>query len=178
MQARTDSFMAEAIWMSISDVSCRPDDVVPKVSNDLLSDSGNEAGYEELVHCRQWVDLNRISQMLRWDLTSSEPWERRNVNHILIEQEMDEVEVKAADPNTLIYGGTCTRVKNAPTKHRIAVANPWTCYRMVSQPTDDRSTYKGQVFVSKEDVVYVVRTLSIKSPGIITFISALKFYSS
>lgn len=54
-------------------------------------------------------------------------------------------------------------LKNASTRVGITMANSWTWYRMLSHPADDRSIYKGQVFGSKEEVVHVVKILSIKS---------------
>lgn len=100
------------MYVRHSDASCIPDDVVPKRSDDMITNGDNEMDSEEPVHAESEVDQNIVPQMLEEDLT---PFEEDNVNRILIEQEMDEAEANAAAWCSFIYGSTCTGVENTST---------------------------------------------------------------
>lgn len=134
-----------------SDASFLSDDVVALASNDLIKNGDSEMEGEEPIHAQSDDDLIRVTHMLRENATSFQRAPRQeNVNHILTKQEMEDAEAKAGEPGAI----TCMEAPNLEFKNMstwvdIMIANPWAPYKMVSQPVEDVSTYKGHIFVQK-----------------------------
>lgn len=96
------------------------------------------------------------------------PFERgvreENVYRVLTEQEMEEAEVNAADLKVVSYmEAPAAELKNESMWEGIALANPWTAYKVMSQQTGDRSIYISYVFGSKEDVIHAAKMFSVRS---------------
>lgn len=53
--------------------------------------------------------------------------------------------------------------ENASRWAGVAIANFWMPYAAGSQPIDDSSIFKGQIFGTKDDVVHAIKTFSIKT---------------
>lgn len=75
-----------------------------------------------------------------------------------------EAEANTVDLDAILYIKVpVPEFRNAPTWTRVAVANPWTPYAVVSQLVEDGSIFKDQIFSLKGEVIHSVKTFSIKS---------------
>lgn len=83
----------------------------------ILSAMWQETNGKEPIHGRSEVDLNRVPLLLGKDITQFE-WAatQENVNHILIEQEIEEAEANTTDADDVAYmEAPSTEFKNAST---------------------------------------------------------------
>lgn len=81
-----------------------------------------------------------------------------NVYLRLTKKEIDEVEANPTYPESSVYmEPLALENRNSPTWAGVEVTTPWMQYTMMSQPTNDKSLYKSQIFYSKREVVHVVR---------------------
>lgn len=54
-------------------------------------------------------------------------------------------------------------LKNVVAWASLGVANAWTPYGLTSEPTDNATLYKGQMFGTKDKVVHAIKTFSTSS---------------
>lgn len=85
-----------------SDVSCPPDDIVAEALDDPISDGDSETEGEESIRTKVRSIGTLSPQMLGEDLTSFEgATKQKNIICILTEQEIEEVDAKEANPESI-----------------------------------------------------------------------------